>query len=110
VRSGEIIPLDGLTGLFPTSRQRFSLAYAESVSAIDFLIRTYGQDGLVRLIRAYAAGVTDDEAFMDATGAGFSAFDDAWLADLGATRPEPFGPRPAPTGPLPSGWPSSDAG
>jgi len=36
----------------------FALAYAESVSAIDFMVRTYGRDAVVKLIRSYAAGVT----------------------------------------------------
>ena len=53
---GTLIPLDGLTGQFPTSFERFSLAYAESVSAVDYLVRTYDQDALVSLIRSYADG------------------------------------------------------
>ena len=39
-RGGRLIPLDGLVGQFPTG-QGFFLAYAESVSAVDFLIRTH---------------------------------------------------------------------
>jgi hypothetical protein len=103
-RSGTIIPLDGIAGLFPTTRDRFSLAYAESVSAVDYFITTYGKDTLVRLIQSYAGGVTDDEAFKAATGSDFRAFDDAWLVAQGAARPEPVGPQPAPPGPIPSGW------
>lgn len=103
-RSGELIPLEGLAGLFPTTRERFSLAYSESASAVDFFVATHGQDTLVRLITSYATGVTDDEAFRASTGGGVAAFDDAWIAAQGGTRPEPFGPQPAPGGPLPSGW------
>lgn len=105
-RSGEVIPLVGLGGLFPTTRQRFTLAYAESVSAVSFFIATFGQDELVALIRSYADGVTDDEAFTDATGADLTAFDVAWISSLGVSAPEPFGPLPAPPGPLPSDWSS----
>jgi hypothetical protein len=32
------------------------------------------------------------------------AFDDAWLAAQGTKRPEPYGPRPAPPGPVPPDW------
>jgi hypothetical protein len=103
-RSGELIPLDGLTGQFPTSAERFSLAYSESVSAVDFLIRTHGQDALVSLIRSYADGRTDDEAFQAAIGIDVTAFGDAWLADLGAVAPTRHGPRPAPDGPVPADW------
>jgi len=40
------MPLTALDGQFPTTADRFSLAYAESVSALDYLIRTYGQAAL----------------------------------------------------------------
>jgi hypothetical protein len=103
-RRGELIPLDGLGGQFPTSAERFGLAYAESVSAVDFLIATHGQDALVSLIRSYAGGRTDDEAFTAAIGMDVAAFNDAWLADLGATRPTRHGPQPAPEGPVPAAW------
>jgi hypothetical protein len=112
---GDLTPLSAIAGLFPTSYDAFSLAYAQSVSAVDFFIDRYGQDALVRLIGTYRDGVTDDEAFRAATNADFRAFDDAWLAAQGVRRPEPFGPRPAPRGPQPSAWatdqpPSESAG
>lgn len=103
---GQLIPLSGIAGLFPTTYDRFSLAYAESVSAVDHLIETVGRDALVRLITSYRGGVTDDEAFLAATGADTQDFDDAWLVAQGVTRPEPYGPRPAPRGPEPSDWQS----
>jgi hypothetical protein len=103
-RNGTIIPLDGLTGQFPTTRDRFFLAYAESVSAVDFLIREHGRDALVSLIRSYADGRTDDEAFRAALGIDAGEFGDAWLAELDAAAPTRYGPRPAPPGPLPAAW------
>ena len=103
-RRGTLIPLDGLTAQFPTAREQFFLAYAESISAVDFLIRTHTRDALVALIRSYANGRTDDEAFMDAIGMDTTAFGVAWLADLDATAPVRFGPQPAPAGPVPSDW------
>ncbi len=114
VRSRAIIPLDGLTGQFPTTRDRFFLAYGESVSAVDFLVRTYGRPALVKLIRSYADGVSDDEAFRAALGSGsggsgpdVAAFQSAWVRDLRAVTPTAHGPKPAPAGPLPSGWSAS---
>jgi hypothetical protein len=103
-RDGSLIPLDGLEGQFPTSREGFFLAYAESASAVDFLIRTYGDDALVDLVRSYAAGVSDDEAFSAALGVDVAAFDAAWRAELDAAEPIAYGPQPAPAGPLPPGW------
>ena len=40
----------------------------ERGSAVDFMIRTYGQPALVKLVRSYADGVSDDEAFKAALG------------------------------------------
>jgi hypothetical protein len=103
-RDGALIPLDGLAGQFPTQGDRFGLAYAESVSAVDFFVRTYGRDALVQLIRSYADGRTDDEAFSAAIDLDVGAFNDAWLAELRAVPPKRYGPQPAPAGPLPEAW------
>ncbi len=103
-RAGDLTPLDGLGGQFPTTQDGFVLAYAESVSAVDYLIRTHGQDALVSLIRSYADGRTDDEAFTAALGVDLVGFSDAWLADLGAVVPTRHGPQPAPAGARPPGW------
>ena len=108
-RGGRLVPLDGLTGQFPTG-EGFFQAYAEAVSAVDFFIRTHGQDALVILIRSYADGLTDDEAFQAAIGMDTAAFNDAWLADLDAVVPVRHGPQPAPAGPVPSAWGGSSPG
>jgi len=102
--SGDLMPLDAIAGLFPTTFDRFSLAYAESVSAVDDIIKTYGKPALVALIRSYATGVTDEEAFKAAIGKGVAAFGDEWLAAQGATAPQPFGPESPPPGPVPPDW------
>jgi hypothetical protein len=106
--AGTLIPLDALAGDFPTSRDRFFLAYAESVSSIDYLVRTYGRDALVKLIKSYAAGVTDDEALKAALGVDVAGFDAAWRAQLEAKEPTVRGPQPAPPGPLPPDWTQAD--
>ncbi len=116
VASGDLIPLVALTGQFPTEPSLTSLAYAESVSAIDYLVRTYGQDALVSLVKAYKEGLTDDEAFSKALGADMTTFQSGWLAELGASAPKQYGPQPEPSGPVPPSWisaspsPSSSSG
>lgn len=109
VGDGSIMPLDALVGQFPTTGDRFRLAYGESVSAVDYLVRTDGQDALLELINTYAKGVSDDEAFQAALGKDVAAFQAGWLKELGAATPTAIGPQPAPAGPLPSGW-SSEPG
>jgi hypothetical protein len=102
--SGDLLPLTALTGQFPTDPAKTSLAYAESVSAIDYLVRTYGKDALVKLILAYAEGPTDDEALKAAIGVDMAGFQQGWYTDIGAAAPQEYGPQPAPPGPLPPGW------
>jgi hypothetical protein len=102
-RDGTLVPLDGLAGDFPGGDVVF-LAYAEGVSAVDFLIRSHDQAALVQLIRSYADGKTDDEAFEAAIGMNVAEFNDAWMEELNAVKPERFGPQPAPPGPRPPAW------
>lgn len=104
VDNGTLIPLVGLSGLFPTTYEQFALAYAESVSAVDFMVRKHGPDALVRLVRSYADGITDDEAFEAALGMTVAEFDAAWQRDLEVVTPTQYGPQPPPPGPLPTGW------
>ena len=106
IAKGTFQLLTAYTITFPPEElyDRFLLAYAESVSAVDFFVRRFGKDRLVSLIRSYADGRTDDEAFSAAIGVDVGGFQAAWLADLGATAPTRYGPKPAPTGPLPPGW------
>jgi hypothetical protein len=99
-----LMPLQALVGQFPTTAERFYLAYAESVSAVAYLVREKGEEALVRLIRSYADGVTDDEAFQAAVGLDLAGFEKAWLTDLGADVPTQHGPQAAPAGPLPADW------
>ncbi len=107
--AGSLTPLPGLIGQFPTSAAGFSLAYSESVSAIDYFVRIYGRPAMVGLIRSYADGRTDDEAFTAAIGLDVAGFSDAWLADLPAKVPTKVGPLVAPGGPLPVAWGGSSA-
>jgi len=104
VADHSLMPLSALSGQFPTSADRFGLAYDEAVSAVDFMVRAYGRDAVVKLIRTYASGVTDDAAFTAGIGLDQAGFEAAWLANLHAPAPSPFGPQPAPAGPVPSGW------
>lgn len=104
VRSGTLVPLDGLVGTFPSDATgaRSLAAYAEAVSAVDFMVRTYGQDRLARLVAAFGESGAD-EAFETGLGTDTAGFGAAWLAALD-TKGTVYGPQPAPRGPLPSDW------
>jgi hypothetical protein len=102
--AARLMPLTALEVQFPTTYERLTLAYAESTSAVDYLVREKGTDALVSLVNSYADGVTDDEAFTAAVGTDVAGFEAAWLESLGADAPTQLGPQPAPPGPLPPGW------
>lgn len=104
VSDGTLLPLTALTGQFPTDFQATYLAYAQSTSAIDFLVRTYGRDAMIALVKSYAEGLTDDEAFKGAIGLDLAGFQAAWLKDLGAKEPVQYGLKPYAAGPVPPGW------
>lgn len=101
---GTLMPLSALTGQFPTTFDRFALAYAESVAAVDYLVRAHGRDALLDLVRSYREGLTDAEAFERAIGQDVEAFEAGWFDELGAEDPIRYGPQPAAPGPVPSGW------
>ena len=98
VETRDLIPLVALGAQFPTDPDKTFLAYAESVSAIDYLVREHGRDAMVALVVAYKDGLTDDEAFTKALGIDLATFQAGWLEGLGAEPPEQFGPQPAPPG------------
>ncbi|MGH2407516.1 MAG: peptidase MA family metallohydrolase, partial [Candidatus Limnocylindrales bacterium] len=108
IDQGTLLPLEALRDGFPSSRQDlFYLGYAEGTSAVDFFIRHFGEPKLVALIRSYAGGVTDDEAFKAATGMDLIGFEAAWLDDIKAAQPQPFGPSSPVPGPTPLDWTAS---
>ena len=104
---GSLMPLEAIRGQFPTTQDRFYLAYAEAVSAVDYFMRTYGKADVIKLLNAFGTGASDDEAFKAAIGVDVGTFDKAWMKANGVTSLQSFGPRPAPIGPVPSGWTSS---
>ena len=107
---GTLLPLATLRAYFFLDSSRIYQSYAEAVSAVDFLIRKYGQGAVQQLIKAYNAGSTDAEAFQAALGVTPDGFDKAWMADNGVTLPSVYGPQPAPTGAVPPGWTSDGSG
>ncbi len=109
IKNGTLRPLASLASYFPLDADHIYLSYAESVAAVDFMVRKYGQASIQALVRAYAKGVTDDEAFTAALGIDAAAFNTAWLAGIGLPAPTTYGPQPAPTGPVPPGWTGSSS-
>jgi hypothetical protein len=107
IKNGSLVPLPALAGYFALDQTRIYLSYAESVSAVDLMVRKYGKSAIQKLVKTYGNGATDDEAFTAAFGIDTAAFDKAWLADNSVAASATYGPQPAPTGPIPPGWTGS---
>ena len=85
-----------LNGQFPYDSGEAMLAYGESMSVVTYLLDTYGEEGLSRLIAVLENGITYDAAVQQALGISLDQLSDDWheaaqaqaqqeLKDLGAT-------------------------
>ncbi len=75
---GTLIPLSSLETDFP--QDQTALAYAESASAVRYMIETYGKSAPRRLLAALAETGSFEEAMRTATGVAPGEFMDGWLA------------------------------
>ncbi len=84
-RSGKLFPLKMLSGSFFNDPEKTYLAYAESYSAVQYIFRTYGREGMARLIAAFGAGKMREAAFQEALGISLDELDRDWQRSVGAT-------------------------
>ncbi len=94
--NGDLTPLDDLSVYFSfnNDEEQMKLAYAESVSAVTYLVETYGTEGLSALLAAYKSGQSSADAFPAALGVTTKEFEAGWLAWIGA--PPELYPSPSP--------------
>ena len=84
VLNGDRIPLYAIIGSFGNDEDAVRLSYAESLSAVTYLIEAYGEEGLAALLAAYKSGLYDEDAFQTALGVSTLEFEYEWIAWLGA--------------------------
>ncbi len=75
---GSLIPLSRLASEFPESRT--ALAYAQSASAVRFLIARHGRNAPRALLAAMVRTASFDEAMREVTGRTGDAFAEEWMA------------------------------
>jgi tetratricopeptide (TPR) repeat protein len=83
-REGELFPLEGLTWGFvrprkPTDR---TLAYAQSWLVCEYLVETHGEEVLLQLLDACAAGLTEREAWPEVLDQTPEQFDRAFASHM----------------------------
>jgi hypothetical protein len=80
--NGRLLSLRSLNSSFPFDPGEADLAYAESHSAVNFIIAHFGKDRMGDLIRAYRSGLSHDEAFETAFGVDVDELDALWQESL----------------------------
>ncbi|MBI4329098.1 MAG: hypothetical protein HY685_04445 [Chloroflexi bacterium] len=96
VRQDSLFPFRALVRSFPTSDREAILAYAQSRSLIEFLLREHRKEAMGRLLSAFREGVPSEEALLQAYGMTLEEIESRWRGSLGLS------PRPVPTLPLPA--------
>ncbi len=84
--SGQLDSIQSLTSSFPYDTESATLAYAESVSIVDYIVETFGRDAIPRLTRATKQGLSYGDAVHIGLGISIDELDrrwTTWLADGG---------------------------
>jgi hypothetical protein len=81
---GNLLPLKALSGSFGADEEAALLSYAESRSAIDFIVSDprFGPEKLARTVAAFKDGVTYDDALKAGLGVTVDDLDALWRASL----------------------------
>jgi hypothetical protein len=99
IERNTIFPLRSLGGGFPEDDARARLAYAQSYSVVDFLIRKADAARMRSLLQSLGEGTTADDALHALYGFTVDGLDAAWRESVGAEGPAPdvLAPTAAPT-------------
>jgi hypothetical protein len=96
--TGEVPPLRTLNGTFPYERDGATASYAYSLTAVMFILDTWGDEGMSKLLATFDEGITYEDAVQQGLGISFDELDRRWREDLladaqqvGATGSTRFG-------------------
>ncbi len=81
LQSGDTIKLTDLNAAFLRG-ETISLAYYESSLLVDYIVKTYGDAGMRRLLVAYGRGLDTDAALADALGTSLAEMQTGFSAAL----------------------------
>jgi hypothetical protein len=98
-RDGDLLPLVLISGDFGSDPERAYLAYDQSYAVVYYMLETWGQDGLQKLVANFREGLAYREAIEGAYDLTWEEFEASWITWLGV--PTTPAPPPTPTPPLP---------
>jgi hypothetical protein len=82
VLSGRWVPFNSLAGPFPADDPALSLAYEQSRSFVEFIVRRHGSAGLLRILGGLRDGKRIEAAVSDAVSISFGELEADWRDDL----------------------------
>lgn len=84
IQADTLLPVRTLSGTFPADPSAANLAYGESWSVVDFIIRHYGRDKLAQLLQDFKTGGYYDDVFQKVLGVDTDGLENEWRKDIGA--------------------------
>lgn len=83
VAADRALALDGIAGAFPSEPEDAILAYAQSWSVVDHLIRERGPDQMNALLQSFKASGAIERALADAYGLDLLGLENRWRESVG---------------------------
>jgi hypothetical protein len=80
--TGDVPPLRTLNGTFPYERDGATASYAYSLTAVMYILDTWGDEGMSKLLATIEEGVTHEDAVQQGLGITFDELDRRWREDL----------------------------
>jgi hypothetical protein len=71
-----------MNGDFPYERDGALAAYAYSLSAVMYVVDTWGDEGMAKLLATFREGISYDDAIQQGLGISFNELDRQWRDDL----------------------------
>ncbi len=76
------VPLEYLSSSFPSDPQGLFLAYEESLSFVNYIVKNYGKDGLISILKKLAQGNDVEDAFWQVLSKSFDVVEDEWIDNI----------------------------
>ncbi|MBA2596271.1 MAG: hypothetical protein H0V00_06555 [Chloroflexia bacterium] len=80
--NGAVPPLRTLNGNFPYDRDGATASYSFSLSAVMYILDTWGDEGMAKLLATFDEGITYEDAVQQGLGISFDELDRQWREDL----------------------------
>lgn len=97
---GLLFSVKSLASAFPADPSQARLAYAQSYSLVEFLVKSRSRDSMIAFLQAFSDGLAYEEALKGVYGLDVEGLDRAWREYLGAPTPTAApatAPAPTPT-------------